>query len=230
MIEFGKTLRAAREAKGLGIDDIAKATHMMSRQIEALENEDFSQFAAPIYGRGFVKLYCEVIGLDAECMSAAFMDAYNGYQEPVVQLPEEVPTAADGTEPENAEEPSAPLPQTDEKPVPPVIVQPTFDDPIQPPPPAAQPPLREHAPSRYAAPAPIDEKPSKLGIPLLWIWRPIFLLACVVVVVWLIVCGVRALFRSPAPVEAESTTETAATQPVQREKITVQPLYIDQDQ
>ena len=57
MIEFGKTLRQAREAKGLTVDDIAKATHMMARQIEALENEDFSGFAAPIYGRGFVKLY-----------------------------------------------------------------------------------------------------------------------------------------------------------------------------
>ena len=50
MIEFGKTLREAREAKGLGIDDIAKATHMMARQIDALEHpsmaEDSSSFIA----------------------------------------------------------------------------------------------------------------------------------------------------------------------------------------
>ena len=82
MIEFGETLRRAREAKGLSVDELAKATHMMTRQVEAMEREDFSGFAAPIYGRGFVKLYCEAVGLDPKPMIAEFMDLFNGRRPP----------------------------------------------------------------------------------------------------------------------------------------------------
>ena len=66
MIEFGATLRAAREAKGYTIAQIAEATHMAPSTVEDLEKEDFSRIAAPIYGRGFVKLYCETVGLDTK--------------------------------------------------------------------------------------------------------------------------------------------------------------------
>ena len=226
MIEFGKTLREAREAKGLTIEDIAKATHMMTRQIKALEEEDFSLFAAPIYGRGFVKLYCEVVGLDAEKMIAAFMEVYNGYQEPVIQLREEEPSVSPASEQEPEEMPSA-LPEAEQTAEPPTIVQPTFDDPIPASQPTARPPYAEHVPSRYAAPTPIDEKPTKMNISFLWIWRPLFLLACVVAVVWLLICGVRALFRTTGTTEAAPTTEESAAQPATRGKITVDPLYLD---
>ena len=64
MIEFGSTLRAAREAKGLSTRQLADKTHLLAQQIEALEREDFSRIAAPIYGRGFVKLCCEVLEIE----------------------------------------------------------------------------------------------------------------------------------------------------------------------
>ena len=51
MIEFGKTLRAARESKGLTPGQIAEKTHMMVQMVEGLEKEDFSKIVAPIYGR-----------------------------------------------------------------------------------------------------------------------------------------------------------------------------------
>ena len=54
MIEFGKTLRAAREAKGLSVANIAEATNMPSRVIESLESEDFSAISAPKIGRAHV--------------------------------------------------------------------------------------------------------------------------------------------------------------------------------
>ena len=76
MIEFGKTLRAAREAKGLTTGQIAERTHMMVQTVEGLENENFSKIVAPIYGRGFVKLYCETVGLDPKPMVDAFMEIY----------------------------------------------------------------------------------------------------------------------------------------------------------
>ena len=63
MIEFGKTLRSAREAKGYTASQVAEMTHIKPSVLDGLENEDFSMIAAPIYGRGFVKLYCEAVGL-----------------------------------------------------------------------------------------------------------------------------------------------------------------------
>ena len=48
MIEFGSTLRSAREAKGLTTRQLADMTHLLVQQIEALEREDFSRIAAPI--------------------------------------------------------------------------------------------------------------------------------------------------------------------------------------
>ena len=78
MIEFGKTLRTARESKGLTPGQIAEKTHMMVQIVEGLENEDFSKIVAPIYGRGFVKLYCEAVGLEPKPLVDAFMEIYSG--------------------------------------------------------------------------------------------------------------------------------------------------------
>lgn len=81
MIDFGATLRQAREAKGLTLNDVATTTHMMVQMVEDLENERFGRIAAPIYGRGFVKLYCNMVGLDSEPLVAEFMEIYNGTRE-----------------------------------------------------------------------------------------------------------------------------------------------------
>ena len=81
MMEFGKSLIAAREAKGYTIGQIAEQTHLAPTTIKELETEDFSRIAAPIYGRGFVKLYCEAVGVDAKPFVAEFMEIYNGNRE-----------------------------------------------------------------------------------------------------------------------------------------------------
>ena len=126
MIEFGETLRRAREAKGLSVDELAKATHMMTRQVEAMEREDFSGFAAPIYGRGFVKLYCEAVGLDPKPMIAEFMDLFNGRRPPraIVDMkapppPEPAPAPEPESEPAPAPEPEPALePESEPAPAP----------------------------------------------------------------------------------------------------------------
>ena len=87
-------------------------TRMIHQTIEDLENENFTRIAAPIYGRGFVKLYCEAVGLDPKPMVAEFMEIFSGNRElgikervpaPEPKLkaePETVsaPELADGTE------------------------------------------------------------------------------------------------------------------------------------
>ena len=97
MIEFGETLRKAREARGLTTGQVADSTHMMVQMVEDLENEDFSKIAAPIYGRGFVKLYCEAVGLDPKPLIAEFMDIFNGNRPPAIRLKPPVSAAAKET-------------------------------------------------------------------------------------------------------------------------------------
>jgi len=61
---LGRILREARESKGMTIAQAAEATRILYPVIEGLETEDFRKIAAPIYGRGFIKIYAEVLGLD----------------------------------------------------------------------------------------------------------------------------------------------------------------------
>jgi cytoskeletal protein RodZ len=76
MSYFGETIRKAREAKGLTTSQIAEKTHILVQIINAMEHEDFSQIKAAIYGRGFVKLYCEAVGLDPKPLVDTFTEIY----------------------------------------------------------------------------------------------------------------------------------------------------------
>ena len=60
----GETLRNARLAKGVTASQAALVTRIKVQTIECLENDDFSKLAAPIYCKGFIKIYAEYLGLD----------------------------------------------------------------------------------------------------------------------------------------------------------------------
>jgi len=77
-MSLGNILRNAREEKGLSPNDVAEQTNMMVQIVEELENEDFHRIAAPIYGRGFLKLYAELLGIDVKPLIEEFMDIYTG--------------------------------------------------------------------------------------------------------------------------------------------------------
>ena len=83
MTYFGETLRTAREAKGLTTSQVAEKTRILVQIIDAMEKEDFSRIKAAIYGRGFVKLICECLGIDPKPLVAEFMDIYEGRRPPV---------------------------------------------------------------------------------------------------------------------------------------------------
>lgn len=83
-MSMGEILKSAREQRGLSASAVAEATHMKVQIIEDLENEDFRRIAAPIYGRGFVKLYAEFLELDPASLIREFMDLYSGKRSPVV--------------------------------------------------------------------------------------------------------------------------------------------------
>ena len=192
MIEFGKTLRSAREAKGYTVSQIAEMTHLKTSAIEGLENEDFSMIAAPIYGRGFVKLYCEAVGLEPKPLVDEFMAIMDGEREIAIR---ERPVA---------DTPAAPEPPPPPPPTPaPAPEDPDLFrlDPLPPPAPASE--ESEPAFSRFAAPMREYTAPGRLN----FINPRLIILACAgLAILALLVFGVRALYC------ATSSDDTAETQ------------------
>ena len=221
MIEFGKTLRSAREAKGLSVAQVAEATHLLPRVVEDLEKEDFSRLPAPIYGRGFVKLYCEQVGLDPKPMIAEFMDILNGGRgaganERSAAVPPPAPAPAPA--PAAAPEPPPPEPAADnggddlfaaaESRDAAQILADTA--------PAAEPaPAAPATPklSRYATSYDnlVGDEPdaSRTASPAIWRWAVVGVVAAAFLV--LVFLGLRALYRatSPEPAPIDETTAAA---------------------
>ncbi len=160
-MSLGSTLKSAREAKGLTASQIAAKTHILVQTVEGLETGDYSSIPAPFYGRGFVKLYAECVGLDPKPLQAEFMEILNGRQ-PTDTPPPQPPPPPPGAVPPKAV-PPPPAPARTE-PEPAVGPEPAVE--AEPPPalrglalfdPAARPP-EEPAP---AAPVPPRAAPSR---------------------------------------------------------------------
>lgn len=64
MTSTGLRLRAAREAAGMSLEEVATATRIPTRHLESLENADFERLPAPTYTIGFAKNYAAAVGLD----------------------------------------------------------------------------------------------------------------------------------------------------------------------
>jgi cytoskeletal protein RodZ len=60
----GERLRAAREAKGLTLEDVAAQTRIPQRHLESIESADWDKLPAPTYTVGFAKSYASAVGLD----------------------------------------------------------------------------------------------------------------------------------------------------------------------
>lgn len=82
---LGEILRNARLAKGYTPSQVAENTHLLVQIIENIEQEDFHRIAAAIYGRGFVKLYAEFLGLDPDPLMREFMLLYDGSKAAMVK-------------------------------------------------------------------------------------------------------------------------------------------------
>jgi cytoskeleton protein RodZ len=90
----GATLRAAREARQLGLADVAQRLKLGVRQIEALENGDWAGLPGSTFVRGFVRNYARMLGIESESL-LAHLDAT--LEKPVVHL--DMPESASGTMP-----------------------------------------------------------------------------------------------------------------------------------
>jgi cytoskeleton protein RodZ len=59
---IGRQLRAARERMGLGVSQAAEQLHVDVNVIDALETGRFQSLGAPVYVRGHLRHYAELLG------------------------------------------------------------------------------------------------------------------------------------------------------------------------
>ena len=67
-MRIGEELTAARERAGLDVATVAEQTKIRGRYLEALEDERWEELPSLAYGKGFLRTYAELLGLDAEML------------------------------------------------------------------------------------------------------------------------------------------------------------------
>jgi cytoskeletal protein RodZ len=72
MPAFGENLRREREMRGVSLEEIASATKISLRFLEAIEREDFSKLPGGIFSRSFIRSYARYLGLDEERVIAEY--------------------------------------------------------------------------------------------------------------------------------------------------------------
>jgi len=194
MASLGLTLREAREARNISIEEIASATKIVPRYLEALENDRLEIMPGEFFIKGIIRTYARAIGLDGEEVlsryKAAGLIGEPGRKRHIFQ--------------KAAPEPAPPLP-----PLPASVPVPTLSvEPEPPPMPAAAP-----APEAPAAPGIFFEPFEKPKLApaarkriIAWVLR---------IVAILVVVGVLAvLWSSRRPKPAEPAPGTVALPPV----------------
>ena len=83
--DFGSRLRAAREARGVSLRDIAAATKISVLVLEALERNDASRLPGGIFSRAFVRSYAKEVGLDLKASPPDSQDALIDWAEKLTQ-------------------------------------------------------------------------------------------------------------------------------------------------
>ena len=111
---IGHILRNARIAKQLTASQVAEATRMKVQIVQDLENDDFHRIAATIYGKGFIKLYAECVGLDPHPLIQDYLSTIaDDPQQPITKgVHMKRPSAP--AAPTNDNVPNHPSDQTDE--------------------------------------------------------------------------------------------------------------------
>jgi cytoskeletal protein RodZ len=78
MDSIGETLRQARHDKRASLEDASRATKIKMDILEKLEADEFGALAAPMYTKGFLKIYAEYLSLDSGEVLNAYLKSQGG--------------------------------------------------------------------------------------------------------------------------------------------------------
>jgi cytoskeleton protein RodZ len=83
-VGIGTRLRACRERIGLTQAQAAEKLHVEARSLQALETEDFDSFGAPVFVRGHIRRYCELVGENSVELVALYNETTRAVLPPVI--------------------------------------------------------------------------------------------------------------------------------------------------
>lgn len=93
---LGALLRECREARGVLLDDLSRATRIVPRQLLALEEDRLRDLPAPVFVRGFIRSYCAALAEPPE-RALTLYEAWVAAVEPApVRVPATVLAEAPG--------------------------------------------------------------------------------------------------------------------------------------
>jgi cytoskeletal protein RodZ len=86
---FGEHLKREREMRGVSLEEIAAATRINTRFLEAIENERWDQLPGGVFNRGFIRSIARYLGMDEDNLVAEYdLDVKgNGNSHHAVVLP-----------------------------------------------------------------------------------------------------------------------------------------------
>ncbi|MGC2424414.1 MAG: helix-turn-helix domain-containing protein [Nitrospirota bacterium] len=85
MPTIGEELKAAREAKGLSLTEIAEKTRISHTFLKALEEDDYSVIPGEVFVVGFLRTYSKELGLNVKDVMARYRELFPQKE---VQTPE----------------------------------------------------------------------------------------------------------------------------------------------
>ena len=73
METIGQQLREARERKKIALETAAQVTKIKAEYLAAMEANQFDRIEAPVYVRGFLRIYAQYLGLDTKPLVSQFV-------------------------------------------------------------------------------------------------------------------------------------------------------------
>jgi len=83
-VSVGETLVRAREAAGLGVDELSAQTRIRAGLIRQIEADDFSGCGGAVYARGHLRSLAKAIGTDPDELVAEFDRSHAGEPAPAL--------------------------------------------------------------------------------------------------------------------------------------------------
>jgi cytoskeletal protein RodZ len=87
MPSFGENLRRERELRGISLPEIAQATKISVRFLQALESDRLEVLPGGIFRRSFVKAYADYVGLDPDRTVSEFLSTSSDDKTPESSTP-----------------------------------------------------------------------------------------------------------------------------------------------
>ncbi|WP_338589353.1 RodZ domain-containing protein [Shewanella khirikhana] len=82
---LGVILKAAREARGMSVADVATALHLRPSIVKDIEADDFSNISSTTYVRGYVKNFARIVEADKQQVEACLARQAPGVSQPTMQ-------------------------------------------------------------------------------------------------------------------------------------------------